>query len=63
MLHNLDHWPFVITTSSGVMTINELRDFFKLWNEWLDSGQSFVAIRNFIDEDALAHPEGGARET
>jgi len=63
MQHNLDQWPFVVTTTSGRMSLDELRSFFEAWNEWLDRGEPFVSIRRFVDEEALEHPEGGARET
>ncbi|WP_019172456.1 hypothetical protein [Pseudaminobacter salicylatoxidans] len=63
MQHNLDQWPFVVTTCSGRASLDELRAFFAAGNGWLDRGEPFVSIRHFVDNEALEHPEGGARET
>lgn len=62
MLHHTENWPYVVTLSKGASTLDETREFFDVWNRWLDEGKPFITIRRFLDEDALAHPEGSARE-
>src|SRR5690606_16980048 len=62
MLHHTENWPYVVTLSKGASTMEETREFFDAWNRWLDEGKPFVTIRRFLDEDALTHPEGSARE-
>lgn len=62
MFHNTEQWPYVVTLAKGPSTIEELRAFCESWNAWLDDGKPFIAIRRFLDEDALQQPDGGARE-
>jgi hypothetical protein len=62
MFHNTEQWHYIVTLAEGPSTIEELRAFFKCWNAWLDEGKPFIAIRRFVDEAALIHPEGAPRE-
>ncbi|MBQ0709428.1 MULTISPECIES: hypothetical protein [unclassified Ochrobactrum] len=62
MLHHVENWPYIVTLSKGASTMEETREFLEVWSRWLDHGKPFVTIRRFLDEDALAHPEGSARE-
>ncbi len=62
MLHDTGNWPYVVTLSKGALSMEELRAFFETWNAWLDEGRPFIAIRRFLDEEALLQPRGAARE-
>ncbi|MBN9044518.1 MAG: hypothetical protein J0H18_02475 [Rhizobiales bacterium] len=62
MVHDTRHWPYVVTLAEGSPSLADMRAFFDVWNGWLDTGKRFVVIRRFMDEAALEHPEGAARE-
>lgn len=60
--HDLTHWPLVLSTARGAMSLDEQLAFLADWNAWLDRSESFSTLRVFTDADALKRPEGGARE-
>lgn len=62
MFHDTEQWPYVVTFAKGPSTIEDVRAFIDSWNRWLDDGKPFIAIRYFLDEASLLHPEGAPRE-
>jgi hypothetical protein len=60
--HDLSHWPLVLTIARGAPTLGDQTLFLTEWSHWLDRNERFATVRLFLDADALAHPEGGARE-
>ncbi|MND25820.1 hypothetical protein D3C80_162550 [compost metagenome] len=62
MFHDTEQWPYIVTLAKGPSTIEDVRAFFDSWNAWLDEGKPFIAIRRFVDEAALVHPDGAPRE-
>ncbi len=60
--HDLTHWPLVLSTAQGVMSLEDQLDFLSEWATWLDRGEVFATLRVFGDSDALKRPEGGAKE-
>jgi hypothetical protein len=60
--HDLRHWPLVLTLARGAPTLGDQIAFLAEWSRWLDRNERFATLRLFFDADALAHPEGGARE-
>lgn len=60
--HDLTHWPLVLSTAHGAMSLEEQLDFLSDWTAWLDRGEAFATLRVFTDSDALKRPDGGAKE-
>jgi hypothetical protein len=54
-------WPLAIALAAGAQSLEDQRAFLAMWNGWLGRGTSFAVLRLFVDTEALAHPEGGAR--
>jgi len=60
--HDLGHWPLVLTVAHGPVTRADYIGLLNEWNGWLDRGERFATLRVFADGEALAHPEGAARD-
>jgi len=61
MRNDLTHWPLVLTVAIGQSSLREHEAFLAAWTSWLDRGEPFAVLRTFASQDALVHPDGGAR--
>lgn len=61
--HDLTHWPLVITALRGAPTLEDQQDLFSTMDAALDRGEFFATLRIYVDEDALARPQGSGQES
>lgn len=60
--HTVAHWPLVLSTVRGPMTLEEQLAFFAEWTSWFDRGGNFATLRVFVNADSLTRPQGGGKE-